>query len=90
MRTLQGFRVLDLGGFITGPFSALLLAETSGAALAQQDQFGTAQQARAMLDRAVAAVKADKAVALAKFNKRETRANCCAKPRIAACTAGKT
>jgi crotonobetainyl-CoA:carnitine CoA-transferase CaiB-like acyl-CoA transferase len=27
MRTLQGFRVLDLGGFITGPFSALLLAE---------------------------------------------------------------
>jgi len=43
----------------------------SPAALAQQDQFGTAQQARAMLDRAVAAVKADKAVALAKFNKGE-------------------
>ena len=27
MKTLQGFRVLDLGGFITGPFAALLLAE---------------------------------------------------------------
>jgi len=43
----------------------------STVAFAQQDQFGTAQQARAMLDRAVAAVKADKAVALAKFNKGE-------------------
>jgi len=48
--------------------SALAL---STAALAQQDQFGTAQQARTMLDRAVAAVKADKAIALAKFNKGE-------------------
>ena len=27
MKMLQGTRVLDLGGFITGPFSALLLAE---------------------------------------------------------------
>jgi hypothetical protein len=43
----------------------------STVALAQQERFGTAQQARAMLDRAVAAVKADKAVALAKFNKGE-------------------
>jgi len=41
----------------------------STAAFAQQDQFGTAQEAKAMLDRAVAAVKADKVVALAKFNK---------------------
>src|SRR5262245_9509936 len=41
----------------------------STAALAQQDRFGTAGEARSMLDRAVAAVKADKAVALAKFNK---------------------
>ena len=41
----------------------------SPSALAQQQQFGTAQEARAMLDRAVAAVKLDKLVALAKFNK---------------------
>ncbi len=27
MKALQGIRVLDLGGFITGPFAALLLAE---------------------------------------------------------------
>ena len=40
----------------------------STAAFAQQDRFGTAQEARAMLDRAVAAVKADKVGALAKFN----------------------
>ncbi|WP_343895292.1 cache domain-containing protein [Craurococcus roseus] len=35
---------------------------------AQQGQFGTAAEARAMFDRAVAAVKADKAKALAAFN----------------------
>jgi len=40
----------------------------ASAAFAQQ-QLGTAQEARAMLDRAVAAVKADKLVALARFNK---------------------
>jgi hypothetical protein len=40
-------------------------------ATAQQGQLGTAQEARAMLDRAVAAVKADQAVALAMFNKGE-------------------
>jgi hypothetical protein len=34
-----------------------------------QDQFGTAKEAKAMLDRAVAAVTADKAVALARFNR---------------------
>ena len=27
MKVLDGIRVLDLGGFITGPFAALLLAE---------------------------------------------------------------
>jgi hypothetical protein len=37
-------------------------------AFAQQAQFGTAQEARAMLDKAAAAVRADKAAALAKFN----------------------
>src|SRR6266576_2439773 len=41
------------------------------AAIAQQAQFGTAAEAKAMLERAVAAVKADKAKALAMFNKGE-------------------
>ena len=48
---------------------AVILA--SAAASAQQDQFGTAQQARAMLDKAVAAVKADQTKALDMFNKGE-------------------
>jgi hypothetical protein len=48
--------------------AALTLATV---AFAQQGQFGTAQEARALLDRAVAAVKADKDVALAMFNKDE-------------------
>lgn len=39
-----------------------------GLALAQQAQFGTAAEARAMLDKAVAAVRADKAKALESFN----------------------
>jgi Single Cache domain 2 len=43
----------------------------STAALAQQAQFGTAAEAKAMLERAVAAVKADKAKALEMFNKGE-------------------
>ena len=51
---------------IIGAVSALTL---SAAALAQQG--GTPQQARAMLDKAVAAVKADQAVALATFLKGE-------------------
>jgi len=41
------------------------------AASAQQAPFGTAAEAQAMLERAVAAVKADKAQALAMFNKGE-------------------
>ena len=41
------------------------------AAIAQQAPFGTAAEAKAMLERAVAAVKADKAVELALFNKGE-------------------
>ena len=49
-----------------GAVSALTL---SAAAFAQQG--GTAQEARAMLDKAVAAVKADQAVALAMFLKGE-------------------
>ena len=43
----------------------------STAAIAQQAQFGTAAEAQAMLERAVAAVKADKAKALEMFNKGE-------------------
>jgi hypothetical protein len=50
-----------------GSVSATALA-LSAAAFAQQG--GTAQEARAMLDKAVAAVKADQAVALAMFIKR--------------------
>jgi Single Cache domain 2 len=43
----------------------------SAAAFAQQGQVGTAEEAKAMLNKAVAAVKADQAVALAMFNKGE-------------------
>jgi signal transduction histidine kinase len=43
----------------------------STAAIAQQGQFGTPAEAKAMLAKAVAAVKADKAKALAMFNKGE-------------------
>lgn len=48
-------------------FGAALCA---GSAFAQA-QFGTAAEAKAMLDKAVVAVKADKAAALAKFQKGE-------------------
>jgi len=44
---------------------ALVLSTT---AFAQQGQFGTAQEARAMLDKAVAAVKANKDAALVMIN----------------------
>ena len=54
--------------FMIGAVSATALA-LSAAAFAQQG--GTAQEARAMLDKAVAAVKADQAVALAMFLKGE-------------------
>jgi signal transduction histidine kinase len=43
----------------------------SSAAFAQESKFGTADEAKAMLLKAVAAVKADKEVALAMFNKGE-------------------
>ena len=49
---------------------ALVAAAFSSAALAQAPS-GTASEARAMLERAVAAVKADKAKALDMFNKGE-------------------
>src|SRR5436309_15894609 len=44
----------------------------SSIGFAQQGSLGTAQEARAMLDKAVAAVKTDQAVALAMFNKGES------------------
>jgi len=53
---------------IIGAVSAATLT-LSGAAFAQQG--GTEQEARAMLDKAIAAVKADQAVALAMFLKGE-------------------
>jgi hypothetical protein len=52
----------------TTSFAVLTL---SPAAFAQQGQLGTGQEAAAMLDKAVVAVKSDQAVALAMFNKGE-------------------
>ena len=57
-----------LRNLMIGAISAAALTFSTGA-FAQQG--GTAQEARAMLDKAVAAVKADQAVALAMFNKGE-------------------
>lgn len=53
-----------------GAVSAAALT-LSAAAFAQQSQFGTAQEARTMLDKAVAAVKGNEAKALDMFNKGE-------------------
>lgn len=44
------------------------LAPFAGAVFAEALAFGTAEEARAMLDRAVAALKQDKAAAIEKFN----------------------
>ena len=44
-----------------------------GAALAAAQQFGTAAEAKAMLDRAVAELKANETAALAKFNDKENK-----------------
>jgi hypothetical protein len=56
---------------ITIAATSVTLLALSITALAQPGQLGTAQEARVMLDKAVAAVKADQAVALAMFNKGE-------------------
>ncbi len=50
------------------PAAALAASAVVVAAQAQQGQFGTAAEAPAMLDKAVAAVRADKNKALAAFN----------------------
>ena len=63
-----GFLAIVLASTLTLAAAALTL---STAVFAQQGQTGTAQEARAMLDKAVAAVKADQAVALAMFIKGE-------------------
>ena len=55
---------------IIGMFSALAVTLPVGT-WAQQDQFATALEAKAMLERAVTAVKSDKAAALDKFKKGE-------------------
>jgi hypothetical protein len=56
--------------FIIAAVSAAAVAFTT-AAVAQQASFGTAAEAKAMLEKAIAAVKADKAKALEMFNKGE-------------------
>jgi signal transduction histidine kinase len=56
--------------FFAAIVSAPLLF-VAGAASAQQQQFGTAAEAKAMLAKAVAAVKADEKAALEKFKKGE-------------------
>ena len=52
-------------------FATITALTLSTAALAQKAQFGTAAEAKAMLEKAIAEVKADKAAALGKFNKGE-------------------
>jgi Single Cache domain 2 len=54
---------------IAGTAAAFLTLSPTG--FAQQAPLGTPQEAKAMLEKAVAAVKADQAVALAAFNKGE-------------------
>jgi signal transduction histidine kinase len=56
---------------MTTAAAAAMVLTLSTAAFAQQGQLGAAQEARTMLDKAVAALKADQAVALAMFNKGE-------------------
>lgn len=57
---------LFVAALVSAPL--ILAASTVGA---QQQQFGTAAEAKAMLDKAVAALKADEAAALDKFKKGE-------------------
>ena len=55
-----------LGKFVIGATSVVVLT-FSTVAFAQQRQFGTATEARMLLERAIRLVKADKAAAFAKF-----------------------
>jgi hypothetical protein len=54
--------------FLVGAFSAAALTLAPGAS-AQQGKFGSAAEARAMLDRTVAALKANETQAIGLFNK---------------------
>lgn len=56
-------------------FSSALIAGTLlwSASLASAQQFGTATEARAMLDRAVAELKANETAAIAKFNDKDNK-----------------
>jgi cytochrome c len=55
-------------GLLTSAASAFATLQTCGVALAVTQQFGTAEEARAMLDRAVDGLKSDEAKALRDFN----------------------
>ena len=57
--------------FMAGAVSAAAFT-LSAPAFAQQDQLGTAVEAKAMLEKAVFAVKADKAKAFLMFNSAST------------------
>ena len=57
-------------GLLTSAASAFATLQTFGVALAVTQQFGTAEEARAMLDRAVDGLKSDEAKALRDFNDR--------------------
>jgi hypothetical protein len=70
VRTTQRGGSLMVRTFIIGGVSTVVLT-LSAAVFAQQGQLGTAEEAKAMLDKVVAAVKADRDVALAMFNKGE-------------------
>ena len=59
------FRSLMIGAV------AAAVLSVAASAFAQQAKFGTAAEAKAMLEKAVAAVKADKAKAIEMFNKGE-------------------
>ena len=59
------FRSLTIGA-VSAAFLTM-----AASAFAQQAKYGTAAEAKAMLDKAVAAVKVDKAKAIEMFNKGE-------------------
>jgi hypothetical protein len=56
---------------LTDGISSAAVLTLSSTAFAQETKFGTADEAKAMLLKAVAAAKADKEVALAMFNRGE-------------------
>jgi hypothetical protein len=71
MRRMSNREESMLRTFIIAAMSATVLMLSPTAFAQQRSQFGTAEEAKAMLLKAVAAVKADKAKALDMFNKVE-------------------